>query len=136
MTISYLNADEVLLIHEHAIREFGGGSLGLINKDRLEAALAAPQQAMFGQELYPDLCTKAGILIFLLIKGHPFSDGNKRTGLFALFEFLERNGLTIDVPSDELYRFTLDIATSVLDKDQIAAWLRERTVPYLPTVQS
>lgn len=49
-------------------------------------------------------------------------------GLFALFEFLERNGYTIAAPKDELYQFTIDIATSVLDKEQIEAWLRAHTV--------
>jgi len=84
---------------------------------------------MFGQEPYPDIFAKAAILIYLLIKNHPFVDGNKRTGLFALFEFLERNGFTINSPPEELYRFTLDIATSTLSKEQIAEWLRQHTGP-------
>jgi len=133
--IRYLTAEEVILIHEYAIREFGGG-FGLASMARLESALALPQQTMFGEDLYPDLYTKAAVLIWGLIKGHPFVDGNKRAGLFALFEFLERNGLTIDVPADYLYQFTLDMATSALGKDEIAAWLRAHTTPYRPPATS
>ncbi len=132
--LRYLTVEEVLLIHEHAIREFGG-SAELANLGRLEAALASPQQTMFGQDLYPDIYAKAAALIFGIIKNHPFMDGNKRTGLFALFEFLERHGRTIDTPADELYQFTIDVATSALDKDEIAAWLRAHTAPYPPAGQ-
>jgi death-on-curing protein len=128
--IRYLTVEEVLLIHQYAIQEFGG-SAELANLGRLEAAIASPQQTMFGEDLYPDLFAQAAILVLGIIKNHPFVDGNKRTGLFALFEFLERNGLTIDVPSDELYQFTIDITTSKLGKDEIAAWLRAYTThPY------
>jgi death-on-curing protein len=129
--IRYLNVEEVLILHAHAIREFGG-SAELADLGRLEAALASPQHTMFGQDLYPDIDAKAAVLVFGIIKNHPFVDGNKRTGLFALFEFLERNGLTINAPADDLYQFTINIATSTLDKDEIVAWLRVHTVPYRP----
>ena len=128
MSIRYLTVEEVLTIHDYAIREFGG-SPEIGDVGRLQSSLAAPRQTMFGQELYPDIFAKAAILIYLLIKNHPFVDGNKRTGLFALFEFLERNGFTINSPPEELYRFTLDIATSTLSKEQIAEWLRQHTGP-------
>ncbi|MEW5718511.1 MAG: Fic family protein, partial [Chloroflexota bacterium] len=75
----YLELDEVLRIHERAIQRYGGlpelRDLGL-----LESALAVPKQTMFGDDLYPDVATKAAILLFTLIKNHPFVDGNKRTG--------------------------------------------------------
>lgn len=104
--MKHLTIEEVIAIHDHAIREFGG-SPEIASVARLESAVATPRQTMFGQELYPDLLSKATILVFLLIKNHPFVDGNKRTGLFALFEFLERNGHTIVAPGDELYQFTI-----------------------------
>lgn len=79
---------------------------------------------MFGEDLYPDLASKAAIFFFLLIKNHPFMDGNKRTAVLALIEFLERNGLTLEVEKQDFYNFTIDVATSKLDKDQIADWIR------------
>jgi len=126
--MKYLTVEEVIAIHDHAIREFGG-SPELASVARLESAVTTLRQTMFGQDLYPDLFSKAAILIYLLIKNHPFVDGNKRTGLFALFEFLERNGYAIAVPGAELYQFTIDIATSTLGKEQIEEWLRTHTVP-------
>ena len=105
--IKYLTVEEVVIIHDLAIREYGG-SPEIAGLERLESVVATPQQTMFGEDLYPDLFSKAAILIYLLIKNHPFVDGNKR---------------------HELYQFTLDIATSALDKEGIEAWLRAHAVP-------
>jgi len=127
LSMRYLSVDDVLTLHNYAIERFGGSS-GLASLGRLEASLAAPMQTMFGQELYPDLWSKAAILCYLLIKNHPFVDGNKRTALYALLRFLELNGYTITVAdNEELYRFTMAIATSELDKEGIEAWLRMHT---------
>jgi prophage maintenance system killer protein len=47
-----------------------------------------------------------------------------------MLRFLETNGFVVTVTSsDELYQFTIDIATSTLGKDQIEEWLRMHTVP-------
>ncbi len=120
----YLTIKEVFALHERAIQEYGG-SPELADLGRLEAALAAPRQTMFGEELYPDLVAKAAILVFLLVKNHPFVDGNKRTAFLSLVRFLNVNGYTLDATNDELYQFTIDVATSALEKDAVADWLRE-----------
>jgi len=126
--IQYLTIEDVLALHDYAIQRYGGSS-GILGMGRLESALDTPKQAMFGEELYPDVFAKSAILVYLLIKNHPFVDGNKRAALYALLRFLETNGLTISVASnDELYQFTIDIATSILDKAQIEEWLRKHTV--------
>jgi death-on-curing protein len=119
----YLAAEEILSIHLEVIREFGG-TFGLLDSERLRSCAETPQQTMFGDELYSDLVSKAAILFLLLIKNHPFLDGNKRTAVLALLEFLERNGHSLATNNDELFQFTLDVATSALDKDAIGAWIR------------
>ena len=123
--MDYLSLDDVLAIHLLAIQEFGG-SPELLSVDRLESCLETPSQTMFGDDLYPDIVSKAAILFFLIVKNHPFMDGNKRTGALVLLEFLERNGHTLDVNNDELYQFTMDVVTSVLEKDQATEWIRKR----------
>jgi death-on-curing protein len=121
----YLELDEVLRIHERAIRQYGG-SPELRDLGLLESALAAPKQTMFGEDLYPDVAAKSAILVFSLVKNHPFVDGNKRVGFLCLMRFLQVNGYALDATNDELYQFTLDVATSVLDKEQVTAWMRAR----------
>lgn len=125
--VHYLSPAEVLLIHDHAIREFGG-SFGLMNPGRLEASVVALRQTMFGEELYPDLFSKAAILFYLLVMNHAFVDGNKRTAALALIEFLERNGYTLNATNDELYQFTIDVAVSVLTKEEVEMWIRDKAI--------
>ena len=121
----YLELDEVLRIHERAIQRYGG-SPELRDLGLLESALAVPKQTMFGDDLYPDVAAKAAILLFTLIKNHPFVDGNKRTGFLCLTRFLQVNDRALAATNDELYQFTLDVATSILDKEQVTAWIRAR----------
>ena len=123
--VRYLSSHEVLLIHDHAIGEFGG-SWGLMSPGQLESSIAAPRQTMFGEELYPDLFSKAAILFYLLVKNHAFVDGNKRTAALALIEFLERNGYTLNATNDDLYQFTIDVASSVLTKEEVEMWIRDK----------
>ncbi len=122
----YLAVAEVLRIHERAIVQYGG-SLGVLNRGLLESALATPQQTMFGKNLYPDLISQAAILFFLLIKNHPFLDGNKRTAFLCLIRFLEVNGFEIQADDDQLYQFTADVASSTIDKEHVTEWIRTRT---------
>lgn len=129
MVMQYLSIDEVIALHKYSVERFGGSS-DLLNRGKLEASLAAPMQNVFDTELYPDVWSKAAILGFSLIKNHAFIDGNKRIGLFAMLRFLEINGYSLSgVTNDELYQFTIDIASSAIDKDEITAWLKAHTIP-------
>ena len=121
----YLTIDEIFAIHDRAIREYGG-SPELLDLGRLEATLAVPRQTMFGEELYPDIFSKAAILFYLLIKNHPFVDGNKRTAFLALMRFLNINGYSLNATNDELYQFTIDVASSVSTKEEVEMWIRDR----------
>ena len=121
----YLELDGVLRIHERMIVQYGG-SFGILNQGALESSLAAPQQTMFGKDLYPDIASKAAILFFLLVKNHAFMDGNKRTAFACLIRFLNVNGYTLNATEDELYQFTMDVVTSVVDKEQATEWIRQQ----------
>ena len=63
--------------------------------DAFEAILGNLEQSVFGEPAYPTLETKAAHLFYFVIKNHPFSDGNKRSGAFLLVDFLSRNGRLI-----------------------------------------
>jgi prophage maintenance system killer protein len=57
-----------------------------------ESALHAPAATYGGVEFYPDLVTKARVILAHLTKNHPLPDGNKRAAYLAMIEFLARNG--------------------------------------------
>jgi len=78
----------------------------------LESCLAAPFQSFSKKSLYPTLISKASILFYLIIKDHPFQNGNKRIVMTTLFVFLHKNKKWIKVDTQELYNFTVWIAQS------------------------
>ena len=78
----------------------------------LESCLAVPFQSFSGKNLYPGLLAKAGILFYLMVKNHPFQNGNKRIAMTTLFVFLYKNKKWIKVDTQELYNFTMWIAQS------------------------
>ena len=80
--------------------------------NRLESCLAAPFQTFSGKSLYSGLVDKASILFYLMVKNHPFQNGNKRIAMTTLFVFLHKNGKWLKVDTQELYNFTMWIAQS------------------------
>ena len=51
---------------------------------------------VFGEPAYPSIESKAAHLLYFVVKNHPFSDGNKRSGAFLFVDFLHRNGRLFD----------------------------------------
>jgi prophage maintenance system killer protein len=47
-------------------------------------------QTFGGKELYPTIEEKAAHLLYFMVKNHPFTDGNKRSGAFAFVWFLKQ----------------------------------------------
>ena len=78
----------------------------------LESCLATPFQSFSKKSLYPSLVSKAGMLFYLMIKNHPFQNGNKRIAMTTLFVFLYKNRKWLRVDAQELYNFTVWIAQS------------------------
>ena len=102
-----------------------GGSQGTRDAGRLESALAAMRQEVFGEELYAEIYEKAAVLLRGIIADHAFVDGNKRTGVMSALIFLNLNGCdTSDLTDKELEDFAVQVAVEHLDVSVIAAWLR------------
>ena len=59
--------------------------------DGLDALLGNLEQSVFGEPAYPSSESKAAHLLYFVVKNHPFSDGNKRSGAFLFVDFLHRN---------------------------------------------
>lgn len=60
-------------------------------ESRLEAVISNLYQTYGKEELYSSLEEKSAHLLYLIIKDHPFSDGNKRIASFLFIYFLDRN---------------------------------------------
>jgi prophage maintenance system killer protein len=58
-------------------------------------------QTFDGEELLPSIEQKAANLLYYIIKGHPFNDGNKRIGAYLFILFLSKNN-ALYKPNGEL----------------------------------
>ncbi len=57
----------------------------------LRGVIATIYQGFGGVELYPTVQSKAANLLYLVIKDHPLTDGNKRSAAALFVHFLQRN---------------------------------------------
>ncbi len=81
--------------------------------DALAGIIGAIHQTFGGQDVYPTIEEKAANLLYLVIKDHPFSDGNKRIGSFLFLLFLRTNRLDGVLPDSRgMVALTLLIAAS------------------------
>ena len=123
MNPDFLTVDDVLIIHEDQINQFGG-SFGLRDRALLESAIAQPQISFDGIFVHIDLFQMAASYLYHLTSNHPFVDGNKRIGLAAALVFLEINGIEILKGTDELFELTMRVAFGAVNKQEIAIALR------------
>ncbi|MCX5801500.1 MAG: type II toxin-antitoxin system death-on-curing family toxin [Candidatus Eisenbacteria bacterium] len=90
--------------------------------NRLESCVVTPFQSFSGKALYPTLVGKASVLFYLMIKNHPFQNGNKRIAVTTLLTFLAGNGKWLKADTQELYNFTVWLAQSPSGvKDHVVA---------------
>ena len=105
------------------------------NTGKLESSIAQPFQKIGGKDLYPTLVSKASMLYYFCIKNHPFEDGNKRMGIFALIIYLASNGYWLDTTNEDIFNITVKTAASEMkEKDlmvsEIESFVEENIVPY------
>ena len=125
MTI-YLTAEQVLFIHYRLVSETGGEH-GVRDIGLLESAIARPSATFDNQELYTNIFQKAAALMESVINNHPFTDGNKRTGIACAVLFLKQNGIPFSARNSDLERFTLRVASSKIRLSEIAKWLKSHS---------
>ena len=86
---TYDNAMEVI----NALKEKFGGSKWFANEkdDSFKSSIGQIYQTFGGEELYPSVEEKAAMLLYLVVKNHSFSDGNKRIAAMLFLWFLNNN---------------------------------------------
>lgn len=122
--IKFLTVKDVCKLHDLALSKYGGAP-GVRDLPLLESAVAQPSLVVFGKYVHETLFDMAAAYCFHLIKNHPFVDGNKRTGLLTTLTFLKQNNIVIECDSESLYNLAINVATSNLDKQNIALFLKQ-----------
>jgi death-on-curing protein len=124
--MKYLTTEQILFIHARLISETGGEH-GVLDLGLLQSAVARPQATFDGQNLYPDLFSKAAAMLESLIGNHAFVDGNKRTAITAAGLFLRLNGHRLTASNQQLETYTLHCAQRLTPMDQMALWLENHS---------
>ncbi|WP_418852044.1 RhuM family protein [Prevotella sp.] len=86
---TYENAMEAI----NALKDKFGGSQWFANEkdDSFKSSIGQIYQTFGGEELYPSVEEKAAMLLYLVVKNHSFSDGNKRIAAMLFLWFLNNN---------------------------------------------
>lgn len=105
-----------------------GEATGLFGNEKdksFQGILGSISQTVFGELAYPSIEEQAAQLLYSVIKGHAFSDGNKRIGSFLFVWFLERNNYHLDskgkrkINDNALVSLALAVAQSAPDQRAI-----------------
>ncbi|WP_225986553.1 virulence protein RhuM/Fic/DOC family protein [Rufibacter sp. LB8] len=101
-----INYDDVInaiaeLKKELIARKEASELFGREKDDSLRGILGSISQTVFGELAYPSIEEQAAQLLYSIIKGHPFSDGNKRIGSFVFVWFLEQNNYHLTEANQE-----------------------------------
>jgi prophage maintenance system killer protein len=122
---TYENAMEAI---DTLRRKFGSGGLFGNEKDQsFQSSINTIYQKFDGKDLYPSIEEKAAMLLYLVVKNHSFSDGNKRIAAFLFLWFLEKNSILYKtngsrlIENNTLVALTLMIAESRTEEKDIMA---------------
>ena len=114
---SYLSLEDLLTL----ATDLGVGPVRDIGL--LDAAAHRPQVELYGEQAYPDLDTKAAVLLESIVRNHALVDGNKRLGWLATVVFYGLNDVTLDAPDDDAYALVMAVARSEPAVEDITATL-------------
>ncbi|MFH1306199.1 MAG: type II toxin-antitoxin system death-on-curing family toxin [Candidatus Micrarchaeota archaeon] len=118
--IKHLSLGQVADIHDKIIDEFGNAK-GILDEANLQFALSRAEKYSGREDV---LFWKTAIILELIVKGHPFVDGNKRTGFESCKTFLDMNHYMLEAPDDEIINFLLNVAKNKLNRHEIKKWLK------------
>ena len=121
----FLTLNEVILIHERMIAEFGG-EISIRDQGLLESATMMPMAQFGGKFLHEDIPAMGAAYLFHICKNHAFVDGNKRTALAAAEMFIRLNGKRLVASDEELERLTRGVAQGNVSKDQVTGFFKDR----------
>lgn len=115
--------EEVLVLHEQTIEEFGGAH-GLRDKGALKSALAAAENRAYYENASLAVC--AATYAYHLTQAHAFIDGNKRIAAAVAEIFLSLNDAKLGLTNDELVDLFLGVAASQITRDDVERIFAQR----------
>lgn len=118
----WFSKEDIICLHSTIVMKTGGQD-GIRDEGMLESALATPLQTFDSVDLYPTIVDKLVRLSFELVMNHPFLDGNKRIGAFALTVGLKLNGIPFSFDDDEAIREFFGLTAGEINYDSFKDWV-------------
>ena len=120
---TYENAMDAI----NALKVKFGGSQWFANEkdDSFKSSIGQIYQTFGGEDLYTSVEEKAAMLLYLVVKNHSFSDGNKRIAAMLFLWFMEKNGILYSadgrkrIADNTLVALTLMIAESRTEEKDV-----------------
>lgn len=124
--INYNDVKKAIQRFKSGLIEKGEASelFGNERDESFKGILGSVSQTVFGELAYPTIEEQATQLLYSIIKGHPFSDGNKRIGSFIFVWFLEQNNYHLNnkgerkINDNTLVTIALTVAQSLPEQRQ------------------
>jgi len=121
-----LNREQIRRLHRKLLDSTGGMD-GIRDEALLDSALASSFQTFDSVELYTSTAAKIARIAFGLVRNHPFVDGNKRIGTYAMLVLLELNHIEADFTDDDIVRIGLGLADGSIHDRQLLDLILERS---------
>jgi death-on-curing protein len=130
--IKYLEFSDLIEIHRRHLSSEGieTSFAGVLhNPNSLGYLIDVVRIGQSQSDPYPTLAQKSAVYAFNIITRHVFVDGNKRTGMTAMFWFLNLNRADLKgVTSKEIVNVALSIAENKMAFDELIQWIGQRII--------
>ena len=125
--LGYDEAKEAIELFKKTLMDKGEATVlfGQEKAGEFKGNLLNIYQTFGGDDLLPSLEQKASNLLYYVIKGHPFNDGNKRIGAYLFILFLAKNRALykangeLKINDNALASLALLVATSMPEQKDI-----------------
>ena len=118
--------DNAMAVVRSLKARLGGSDLFGLEKDQsFHSSIGQIYQTWDGIDLYPSVEEKAAMLLYLVVKNHSFTDGNKRIAATLFLWFLNNNGILYRadgskrIADNTLVALTLMIAESRTEEKDV-----------------
>lgn len=125
MEVKILDENDVVSIHDDILAE-SGGLAGLSRDKSLASALHRIHDYIM-YEGVTDLHELAALYAIAIAQGHTFNDGNKRTAMISMVNFLRINRNGIYVANKEMEEKMVAIAEKKINRAQLTEWIKKHS---------
>ena len=120
-TVNYPSYEDYIAMVDQMRGDFDSAVFGQERGDGFKSAIEQIRQVFGKKELYPTFEEKVATLLYLIVKNHAFTDGNKRIAAACFLMFLQNNnrlgpGENLVISNEALASLTLFVAVSKPDE--------------------